>query len=263
MADLVETLSVDLMAESERLHGVLEHLDEAGWNTPTGCVPWTIKDQASHIAWNDEAAVRALEDPDAFRADKPTTPEGVQRMVDKVITDHHDLPGAELLAWLRRARSALLDASAGRDPRMRMPWYGPDMSLASKLTARFMESWAHGYDVYDALGVTMEPTDRVRHVVFLGLQAIPNSYIANGLEPPSEPVRLELTSPSGETWAMGKPEAIDVVRGPAFDLARVVTQRTHIGDTDLTAVGPVATEWLGIAQAFAGPPGTGRTAAGS
>jgi hypothetical protein len=35
-----------------------------------------------------------------------------------------------------------------------------------------------------------------------------------------------------------------------------------VDDTGLVAVGPVATEWLTIAQAFAGPPGVGRTPSG-
>jgi hypothetical protein len=51
-----------------------------------------------------------------------------------------------------------------------------------------------------------------------------------------------------------------VVRGPAADFCLVVTQRRHLDDTDLVCVGPVASEWMGIAQAFAGPPGPGRRA---
>ena len=49
------------------------------------------------------------------------------------------------------------------DPRTRLPWFGPDMSAASSLTARIMETWAHTQDIADALGVTREPTSRLRH----------------------------------------------------------------------------------------------------
>ena len=37
-----------------------------------------------------------------------------------------------------------------------------------------------------------------------------------------------------------------------------VTQRRHLDDLDLVVQGPVAEEWMSIAQAFAGPPGSGR-----
>ena len=72
------------------------------------------------------------------------------------------------------------------------------------------------------------------------------------------PVYVALTAPDGEVWAWGPPDAEDRVTGDAVELCLVATQRRHPSDTSLVAVGPVATEWLTIAQAFAGPPGVGR-----
>ena len=255
---LLDDLCQDLRAEGDELAEVLAGLDEAGWETMTAAQPWRVKDQISHLAWNDDATVRALTQPDEFLAAKPDGMEAIQAMVDQVIVDYHHVTGTELLSWFQQARGSLLDAFAGRNPKERMPWYGPEMSLASKLTARFMESWAHGYDVFAALGQDKPRTDRVRHVVFLGLQALPNAYTAQGRDLPDRPVRLEVTSPSGELWQMGPAEAEDVVRGSAFDLALVVTQRLNVSDADLQYDGPIAAEWLQIAQAFAGPPGAGR-----
>jgi uncharacterized protein (TIGR03083 family) len=45
------------------------------------------------------------------------------------------------------------------------------MSAASSLTARLMETWAHTQDIADALGVTREPTERLRHVAHIGIGA--------------------------------------------------------------------------------------------
>ena len=45
-----------------------------------------------------------------------------------------------------RARQALREVPTGQ----KMPWFGPPMSPASMATARFMETWAHALDVYDA-----------------------------------------------------------------------------------------------------------------
>jgi uncharacterized protein (TIGR03084 family) len=69
---------------------------------------------------------------------------------------------------------------------------------------------------------------------------------------------VELAAPSGATWTWGPQDAADRVTGPAEDFCLVVTQRRHRDDTDLTTTGPLAAEWLGIAQAFAGAPGPGR-----
>ena len=59
-------------------------------------------------------------------------------------------------------------------------------------------------------------------------------------------------------WTWGPRDAAKSVSGTALDLALVVIQRRHRDDTELVANGPVADEWLSIAQAFAGPAGPGR-----
>ncbi len=65
-------------------------------------------------------------------------------------------------------------------------------------------------------------------------------------------------APGGGTWTWGPDGARDMVTGPALDFCLAVTQRRHVDDTTLRITGPVAAEWMGIAQAFAGPPGPGR-----
>ena len=71
-------------------------------------------------------------------------------------------------------------------------------------------------------------------------------------------VAFELTAPDGELWTWGPEDAAQRVTGPALDFCLVVTQRRHVADTGLDVNGPAAEEWMGIAQAFAGPPGPGR-----
>jgi uncharacterized protein (TIGR03084 family) len=132
------------------------------------------------------------------------------------------------------------------------------MSAASSLTARLMETWAHGQDVADTLGVRRKPTDRLRHVAHIGVAARPFSFAAHGRPLPEQPVRVELLSPGRDMWLWGPPEAADRVTGSALDFCLAVTQRRHLSDTSLIISGPVAAEWMSIAQAFAGPPGAGR-----
>jgi uncharacterized protein (TIGR03084 family) len=130
-------------------------------------------------------------------------------------------------------------------------------------TARLMETWAHGLDVADALGVVRPPTDRLRHVARLGVRTRDFAHRVHGLTPPGEEFRVELTAPSGETWAYGPEDAAQRVTGPALDFCLLVTQRAHRAGLRLHAVGPDADRWLDIAQAFAGPPGAGRAPRGA
>jgi uncharacterized protein (TIGR03084 family) len=124
-----------------------------------------------------------------------------------------------------------------------------------------METWAHGQDVVDALGATRPATDRLRHVAHIGVQARPFAYVTHGMTMPDAGVFVSLDPPGGgEPWTWGDPAWPDHVSGPALDFCLVVTQRRHPADTAIVVEGPNAVEWMGIAQAFAGPPGEGRTA---
>jgi uncharacterized protein (TIGR03084 family) len=254
----LDELTTDLAAEHADLDALVAGLGEAGFDTATPAEGWLVRDQISHLAWFDREAVRAAVDPESFLA---TLPDAVadDAFTERAVVEGRALSGAALLSWWREARARLLDALPRLDPSSRVPWYGPPMSPASFTTARLMETWAHGQDVADGLGVERTPTDRLRHVAFLGVRALPNSYRVRDLPVPEAPVRVELRAPSGETWCWGDDGAADVVRGPALDFCLVVTQRRHLDDVDLSVSGPVATEWLSIAQAFAGPAGSGRS----
>jgi uncharacterized protein (TIGR03084 family) len=131
------------------------------------------------------------------------------------------------------------------------------MSARSFLTARLMETWAHGQDVVDAVDASRPATDRLRHICQIGFITRGWTYVNRGEEQPARDVRLELTSPAGGMWRWGPDEAEDVVRGPALDFCLVVTQRRHVDDTALEVEGAAARDWMGKAQAFAGPATTG------
>jgi uncharacterized protein (TIGR03084 family) len=124
-----------------------------------------------------------------------------------------------------------------------------------------METWAHGQDILDALGTNLVATVRLRHIADLGIRAMPYSYAINNLPPPTDAVLVELTAPDGAAWSWGAADAVNRVEGNALDFCRVVTQRRHPDDTGLIVTGPVAQQWISIAQAFAGPAGPGRTRA--
>jgi uncharacterized protein (TIGR03084 family) len=251
----------DLAAEHVDLDGIVAGLDADAWDAETPAPGWAVRDQVGHLAFFDARAREALTDPDGFvamLAELRADPTGEAAWMDDHLTESRSLAPVELLAWWRAERAALLDAFAVADPAARVPWFGPPMSTMSFATARLMETWAHGQDVADGLGVTRLPSPRLRHIAHIGVRAQPFSFVIRGLEPPTSPIRVELRSPDRELWSWGPDDASDMVTGSALDFCLVVTQRRHPDDVHLTVTGPVAASWISIAQAFAGPPGEGR-----
>jgi uncharacterized protein (TIGR03084 family) len=251
-------LLADLRAESADLDAMIAPLSQSQYLLPTPADRWCIADQVSHLAFFDEAALAAATEPERFRAEAAELTATRAGFPDEVAARYRATPGTELRAWLGRTRRELLAGFAAIEPSRRLPWYGPDMSAASSVTARLMETWAHGQDVADALGVTRPATSRLRHVAHIGVAAIGFSFALHGRPAPQQPIRVEVTGPDGDLWSWGPAGAADVVRAPAADFCLVVTQRRHLADTALTTTGPVAAQWISIAQAFAGPPGPGR-----
>ena len=248
----VQELCDDLEAERVDLLAIVRGLVDE-WDRATPAPGWSIRDQLTHLAWFDDAARQSIVDPETFVEGRQAALSDVDGFVEGIRSSHAHLGGADLVGWLQTAGEALRSAAIAADPSARVPWYGPSMTLASSLTARIMETWAHGQDVADALGVRRPSNPRLHHVAFLGWRAFANSYAAHGRAVPDVAVRVEL-----DACQFGPADATNVVRGPALDFCLLVTQRRHVADTALITEGPVAAEWLTIAQAFAGPPGAGR-----
>jgi uncharacterized protein (TIGR03084 family) len=170
-------------------------------------------------------------------------------------------PAALLERW-REGRTRLRTTLDEQPPDRRFPWFGPPMSTASMATGRLMETWAHGEDIADALGVVRAPTHRLWHVARIAVRARDFAFAVHGRTPPGTPFQVELTAPDGALWTFGPQDADQRVTGPALDFCLLAVQRRHRDDLAVRAQGPDADTWLSIAQAFAGPPGKGRPPGG-
>ncbi|WP_328616680.1 TIGR03084 family metal-binding protein [Amycolatopsis sp. NBC_00355] len=254
----LDALLDDLVAETADVEAMLAPLDDDGIARPTPAAGWDIRDQVTHLAFFDQTATQAAVDPDGFRLAAAALMADGMDFPDRVAARYKDLGADEIRVWFRRARTVFVTAFRGRDPRARLPWFGPDMSVASSVTARIMETWAHGQDIADTLGVTRVPTDRLRHIAHLGVSTTAFSFGLHDRPAPVVPIRVVLHAPSGDRWTWGDGAAADRVEGTALDFCLAVTQRRLASDTGLVVRGPVAQEWMGIAQAFAGAPGRGR-----
>jgi uncharacterized protein (TIGR03084 family) len=262
MNAVLDAVLADLAVEGDRLEALVAGLSEDRWRLPTPAAGWDVATQIAHLAWTDEAALAAATDKAAWDALVLAALADVEGVVDTAALDGGRVAPEDLLARWRTARAALAVALREVPDGQKMPWFGPPMSAASMGTARFMETWAHSLDVHEALGAEPEVTDRIRHVAHLGVRTRNFAFATHGLDAPAEEFRIELVAPTGQVWLWGPEDAAQRVGGPAYDFCLLVTQRVHRADTDLVATGADAETWLGIAQAFAGPPGEGRAARG-
>ena len=248
----------DLRAESDELDALVAPIAAERWAESTPAAGWTIAHQIGHLLWTDGVALTAVTDEPAFAGLLEVAAADPIGFVEAGANELAATPPAELLADWRLTRTRLHDALLTVPDGRKLPWFGPPMSAASMATARLMETWAHGLDVADTLGVTRPPTARLRSIAHIGVRTRDYAFAVNELPPPTEPFLVELRAPDGSTWSWGPSDAAQRVTGGAEDFCFLVTQRRALRDLDLTAEGADAQRWLQIAQAFAGPPGVGR-----
>jgi uncharacterized protein (TIGR03084 family) len=257
---MLASLLTDLAAESAVVDELVAGLRAADWHRPTPAAGWTVAHQIAHLAWTDGVALAAIGDARRFDDVLAAAVADPAGYVDRAADAGASSPPDDLLARWRAGRDALARALRALPPGTRLRWFGPPMSAASMATARIMETWAHGLDVADALGAPPSVSARLRHVAHLGVRTRDFAYLVRGLPPPADPFRVELTGPDGERWTWGPADAPQRISGPALDFCLLVTQRRNRTDLAVAASGADAGAWLGIAQAFAGPPGPGRPA---
>lgn len=254
--DVTDVLA-DLLSEQQALDDIVSPLSADAWLLPTPSPGWTITDQVAHLTYFDHTAALAITDPDGF-ADAMGVLIAAGGSADELtLAPYRAMSADELLDAWRTGRAELAAAGRTLANDTRVPWYGPSMGSKSFLTARLMEAWAHGQDIVDTVEAARAPTDRLRHIAQLGFITRGWTYMNRGLDIPTTPVRVELTSPSGDIWKFGDDDAADSVVGPAVDFCLVTTQRRHVDDTTLVVSGEAARDWMEKAQLFAGPPSDG------
>jgi uncharacterized protein (TIGR03084 family) len=267
MTTLVQQLTNDLESEQAALDAIVEVLDTEQWALASPSPGWTVADQIGHLSDFDRTAATAIEDPEEFarrRDELFTAAVGDPGALDELtLTTTRAMDPAELIAHWRGGRLLLATAARTLDDTTRVEWYGPSMSARSFLTARLMETWAHGQDVVDAVGAHRPATDRLFHIAQMGVITRGWSYANRGEEAPPDEVFVELVGPSGAERTWGDPGAASSIRGAVEDFCRVVTQRRHVDDTDLVVVGDAARSWMLRAQAFAGAATDGPVARGT
>ncbi|MEM6746672.1 MAG: TIGR03084 family metal-binding protein [Pseudomonadota bacterium] len=252
----------DFLAETEALASTIEQA-KLPFDTATLFKGWTVTAVLRHLHFWNEAARLSLVEPDAFsslmaEALPMMMQKGLRGVEDERLADLRE--DALLDAW-RKTAAHTAAAFRDADPELRVAWAGPPMSAESSVTARLMETWAHGQAVYDAAGLERKDGDRIKAIAELGVRTFGWTYKVRGRDKPSVKPFVRLTAPSGAIWMWNEEREDELIEGDATAFCQVVTQTRNITDTDLRVTGAIAKEWMSIAQCFAGaaeePPAPG------
>lgn len=249
--------SLDLLAEVDDLHAFLQTLGAEDWGRPTEFMGWTPWDVVAHLHYFDRFSLRALEGEDAFAAKREEFIKAVTQgrtSAEVARLEVGDPSPQELLKRWKETCTEMATQLGESDPKRRLPWFGPDMGVRMFTTARYMEAWAHGQEVFDLMRASRTHTDRIKNVAVIGMKTFGWTFMNRGLEVPGAPPYVRLVAPSGAIWEWNEPNESERISGDAVDFCQVVTQGRNIADTALEVVGEISTRWMSIAQCFAGGP---------
>ncbi|CAO3419876.1 TIGR03084 family metal-binding protein [Azospirillum doebereinerae] len=247
----------DFDAEVQDLAAVLEPLAEAEWDRVTLFKGWTINDVILHLHASDVLAIASARSTEAYaslRADMQRLRASGLSMIEESRLRFPGLRGRDLLDRWRAQADELCDLLVARDPKDRLDWAGPGMSVRMFATARQMETWAHGQEIHDALGLDRIAHDRIENIATIGVKTFGWSFLNRNRSVPDVAPHVALVAPSGRVWAWNEPNERELISGRAVEFCQVVTQVRNVADTKLVVRGDAARSWMAIAQCFAGPP---------
>lgn len=254
---MAEPHVTDLRAEAAELDGLLAPLADADFERVTAFKGYTIADVLRHLHQGDSMALLSIADPaafDALLAERRKRRAGGVTARDDARLQFGHLGGHKLREAWATTLGELTQRLDGIPADTRLKWAGPDMGARMFTTARQMEVWAHGQEIWDVLGHERRPTDRLKSIAVIGVRTFGWTHVNRGLPVPADVPYVRLAAPSGAAWEWNAPSATNAVTGSALEFCQVVTQVRNVADTSLVVVGETARHWMSIAQCFAGPP---------
>lgn len=240
----------DLVEESNALAECLHSVPADLLDRPTQFKAWTPNDILRHLqVWNEMACLQVTDSDELLSNLKQLSGTPTLRAFEESVTSATD----DRLTMWSKSVNRIEQIYEDVEPKQRLKWIGPDMSARSSITARQMETWAHGQAIFDLSGRDRPESDRIKNIVVLGINTYGYCLKIRGVEVPAISPFVELTSPSGVVWTFGDERSEDRVKGPAVEFCQVLTQTRNVADTRIEAIGPNALFWMKYGQCFAGP----------
>ena len=243
--DVLEALA----AEGDQLEALLGSLSEGDWAHPSGCSGWSVSDVVLHLAQTEEAVVATVGG-GTFDVPAGVAGNNVDEIMAGWVEAQRGVPGSEVFSRWRDAHRSAIESLRGADPSRPVAWAAAPLKPRTLATTRLSEHWIHAQDIAEPLQADYPDSDRLWHIARLAHRTVPYAYARAGRDDPPS-LRLELTSPGGEQWTLGEPDADVQVRGSASAFCRVAGRRLPPDEARLEAEGERAGELLSLVRTYA------------
>jgi uncharacterized protein (TIGR03084 family) len=252
----VDDILIALASQHTELAELVDGCTNDDWERPTRCEGWDVAAVLVHLAQTDEfATASAHGELDRYRhgllGDRERQTVSVDDAAAAQVDAERAAGGDAIRQRWHDASQVMRNAFKAGDPHRRVIWVSGQLSLQTLATTRLSECWIHTGDIASALGIQLQPTDRLRHIARLAWRTLPYAFqradtAMNG------PVALDLRGPNGEQWRFDPDApALTTIRGSAADFCEVAARRVDPDATDLVGNGPDAATVLRLVRTYA------------
>ena len=192
----------DFLKESKLLYELLLGRNESDYELITQFKNWSIEDVIGHLYLFNVAAIKTVDGPKSFEDFFIPFLQQIQKgktMVEAQVPWLNGLSGKFLLNEWWESCLELERIYSNIDPKLRVKWAGPEMSARSSITARQMETWSHGHEVFDRLGQIRKEGDHIKNIVHLGVSTFEWTFLNRNIQLPETKPFVMLSLPSETT----------------------------------------------------------------
>jgi len=253
---LVDEILSALAAQHAELGDVVDGCSADDWERPTRCPGWDVASVLLHLAQTDELAIEsargALPDlSDGLMGSRADQTMSVDDAAAAQVAGDRAAGGDVIRKRWHDASSGMRAAFEAADPHRRVTWVSNRLSVQTLAATRLSECWIHTGDIASALGVPLEPTDRLRHIARLAWRTLPYAFDRADMTMHG-PVALDLIGPGGDAWHFDPDAAaLTTIRGSAVEFCEVAARRVAPDTTSLRGTGPDAEAVLRVVRTYA------------
>ncbi len=252
----MDDILIALASQHAELAELIDRCTTDDWERPTRCVGWDVAAVLLHLAQTDEFATASAHGeldrhPHGFLGDREHQTISVDDAAAAQVDADRGAGGDAIRQRWHAASQTMRAAFNADDPHQRVTWVAGQLSLQTLAATRLSECWIHTDDIASALGIELQPTDRLRHIARLAWRTLPYAFeradtAMNG------PVALDLIGPNGEQWRFDPDApALTTIRGSAAEFCEVAARRVDPDATDLVGDGPDAAAVLRLVRTYA------------
>ena len=252
----MDDILIALAAQHAELAELVDPLTEEDWERPTRCDGWDVGAVLLHLAQTDEFARMSANGElgglrNGFLGSRDEQTVTVDDAAAAQVDVERAAGGDAIRQRWHEASTAMRSAFEAGDPHERVTWVSGRLSLHTLTATRLSECWIHTGDIAGALGVDLQPTDRLRHIARLAWRTLPYAF-ERADTTMHGPVALELVGPNGEQWRFDPDApARTTIRGSAVEFCDVAARRVDPDATALAGKGPDAAAVLRLVRTYA------------